>query len=194
MITELHQVQPPGPYLLGGFSGGGITAYEMAQQFRAAGEEVALCVLINTPLPRRRPLAKRDRALIQWRGADRGRAALPAALGRTAGDVGDRQTPQADPGGGPGASVPRRRDRGRLLPRRNRSNAPSHQPPSRFTPHAALRDRENGRKSRCPRIACSRRSKPVPTFEQHAQAGSGGSAPARPQAKRAHRRRSHLGR
>ncbi|MDZ7711566.1 MAG: thioesterase domain-containing protein [Roseovarius sp.] len=66
MIAELRQVQPHGPYLLGGFSGGGITAFEMAQQLRAAGEEVAMCVLIDTPLPRRRPLSLRDRALIQW--------------------------------------------------------------------------------------------------------------------------------
>jgi acyl transferase domain-containing protein/thioesterase domain-containing protein/acyl carrier protein len=66
MIAEIRQVQPHGPYLLGGFSGGGITAYEMAQQLQAAGEEVALCVLIDTPLPRRRPLLLRDRALIQW--------------------------------------------------------------------------------------------------------------------------------
>jgi len=66
MIAEIRQVQPHGPYLLGGFSGGGITAYEMAQQLQAAGEEVALTVLIDTPLPQRRPLLLRDRAMIQW--------------------------------------------------------------------------------------------------------------------------------
>jgi thioesterase domain-containing protein/acyl carrier protein len=66
MIAELQQVQPHGPYLLGGFSGGGITAYEMAQQLRAAGEEVALIVMLDTPLPQRRPLSRRDRLMIQW--------------------------------------------------------------------------------------------------------------------------------
>ncbi|MGR3698402.1 MAG: thioesterase domain-containing protein, partial [Roseovarius sp.] len=66
MIAELRQVQPHGPYLLGGFSGGGITAYEMAQQLRAAGEEVALIVMLDTPLPQRRPLSRRDRLIIQW--------------------------------------------------------------------------------------------------------------------------------
>lgn len=66
MIAEIRQVQPHGPYLLGGFSGGGITAHEMAQQLRAAGEDVALVVLLDTPLPQRRPLSRRDRALIQW--------------------------------------------------------------------------------------------------------------------------------
>ncbi|MGX0902378.1 acyl transferase domain-containing protein/thioesterase domain-containing protein/acyl carrier protein [Roseovarius sp. MBR-79] len=66
MIAEIRQVQPHGPYLLGGFSGGGITAYEMAQQLEGAGEKVGLVILLDTPLPQRRPLSRRDRALIQW--------------------------------------------------------------------------------------------------------------------------------
>ena len=64
-IAELRQVQPHGPYLLGGFSGGGITAYEMAQQLQAAGEEIALLVLLDTPLPVRPELSRRDKALIK---------------------------------------------------------------------------------------------------------------------------------
>ncbi|KMK65641.1 type I polyketide synthase [Puniceibacterium sp. IMCC21224] len=64
-IAEMKQVQPQGPYLLGGFSGGGITAYEIAQQLRAMGDEVAMIVLLDTPLPQRRPLTRRDRLLIQ---------------------------------------------------------------------------------------------------------------------------------
>ena len=65
MIAEIRQIQPQGPYLLGGFSGGGITAYEIAQQLEAAGEQVDLVVMLDTPLPQRRPLSRRDRALIQ---------------------------------------------------------------------------------------------------------------------------------
>ncbi|SFO07874.1 Acyl transferase domain-containing protein [Roseovarius lutimaris] len=65
-IAEMRQIQPHGPYLLGGFSGGGITAYEMAQQLRAAGEEVAAVVMLDTPLPQRRALSRKDRLLIQW--------------------------------------------------------------------------------------------------------------------------------
>ncbi|MCE8547322.1 SDR family NAD(P)-dependent oxidoreductase [Ruegeria pomeroyi] len=64
-IAEMRQVQPHGPYLLGGFSGGGIIAYEIAQQLRDAGEEVALLVLLDTPLPQRPPLGRRDKALIK---------------------------------------------------------------------------------------------------------------------------------
>src|SRR5690554_5798698 len=47
-IAELRQVQPHGPYLLGGFSGGGITAWEMARQLQAEGEEVALLAMLDT--------------------------------------------------------------------------------------------------------------------------------------------------
>jgi thioesterase domain-containing protein/acyl carrier protein len=64
-IAELRQVQPHGPYLLGGFSGGGLTAWEMALQLQKAGEEVALLALLDTPLPLRPSLAKRDKAMIK---------------------------------------------------------------------------------------------------------------------------------
>ena len=64
-IAELREVQPSGPYMLGGFSGGGITAYEMARQLEAVGEQISLIVLLDTPLPTRRPLALIDRLYIQ---------------------------------------------------------------------------------------------------------------------------------
>jgi thioesterase domain-containing protein len=64
-IAEMRQVQPSGPYLLGGFSGGGLTAWEISRQLRAAGEKVALTVLLDTPLPVRPPLSRPDRALIK---------------------------------------------------------------------------------------------------------------------------------
>jgi thioesterase domain-containing protein/NAD(P)-dependent dehydrogenase (short-subunit alcohol dehydrogenase family)/acyl carrier protein len=66
MIAEMRQVQHRGPWMVGGFSGGGITAFEIARQLRLAGEEVGAVVLLDTPLPRRRPLTPRDRAAIQW--------------------------------------------------------------------------------------------------------------------------------
>ncbi|MGO4907387.1 SDR family NAD(P)-dependent oxidoreductase [Pseudorhodobacter sp. W20_MBD10_FR17] len=64
-IAELRQVQPHGPYLLGGFSGGGLTAWEMAAQLEQAGEEVALLALLDTPLPLRPGLSRPDKALIK---------------------------------------------------------------------------------------------------------------------------------
>ncbi|NNE89625.1 MAG: SDR family NAD(P)-dependent oxidoreductase, partial [Silicimonas sp.] len=60
-IVEMKKVQPKGPYLVGGFSGGGITAYEIARQLREEGEIVASLIMLDTPLPRRRGLTKTDR-------------------------------------------------------------------------------------------------------------------------------------
>lgn len=64
-IAEMKQVQPHGPYFVGGFSGGGITAYEIAQQLETMGDTVALVVLLDRPLPLRRPLSRKDRLSIQ---------------------------------------------------------------------------------------------------------------------------------
>lgn len=64
-IAEMRVVQPNGPYYLGGFSGGGITAFEIAQQLEQAGETVAMLALLDSPLPQRRPLRLPDRVLIK---------------------------------------------------------------------------------------------------------------------------------
>lgn len=50
-LELLKSVQPHGPYLLSGHSIGGSVAYEIASRLRAAGEEVALLVLLDTPAP-----------------------------------------------------------------------------------------------------------------------------------------------
>jgi len=50
-IKALRVVQPHGPYLLGGWSFGGLVAFEMAQQLQRAGHQVALLALIDTPAP-----------------------------------------------------------------------------------------------------------------------------------------------
>ena len=64
-LAEIRELQPHGPYLLAGYSGGGITAYEMAQQLRAEGQEVAVLALLDTPLPVRPELSRSDKALIK---------------------------------------------------------------------------------------------------------------------------------
>jgi len=46
-IELMRTVQPEGPYLLGGFCGGGLMAYEIAQQLRAEGQAVDLLVLVD---------------------------------------------------------------------------------------------------------------------------------------------------
>ena len=47
-LAEIRKVQPRGPYHLGGASFGGVVAYEMAQQLRAAGDEAAFVALLDT--------------------------------------------------------------------------------------------------------------------------------------------------
>lgn len=47
-IREIRSVQPEGPFFLGGYSFGGLVAYEMAQQLRAGNEQVALLALFDT--------------------------------------------------------------------------------------------------------------------------------------------------
>ena len=64
-IAEMRQVQPEGPYFVAGFSGGGITALEIAQQLRAMGEEVGLLTLFDTPLPVRPKLTRFDKLLMK---------------------------------------------------------------------------------------------------------------------------------
>ncbi|HTQ36348.1 MAG TPA: beta-ketoacyl synthase N-terminal-like domain-containing protein [Steroidobacteraceae bacterium] len=53
-IGEIRALQPAGPYLLGGFSVGGIVAFEMARQLTALGQEVGLLAFIDTFHPRMR--------------------------------------------------------------------------------------------------------------------------------------------
>jgi acyl transferase domain-containing protein len=65
-LVEVRSVQPHGPYLLSGFSGGGLVAYEMAQQLLAAGETVASLVLLDTPYPETVVLSRVDRLAIRF--------------------------------------------------------------------------------------------------------------------------------
>jgi amino acid adenylation domain-containing protein/non-ribosomal peptide synthase protein (TIGR01720 family) len=50
-LEGVRRVQPSGPYHLFGWSFGGLAAYEMARQLRAAGEEVKLLAMADTLAP-----------------------------------------------------------------------------------------------------------------------------------------------
>jgi amino acid adenylation domain-containing protein len=50
-LDEIRQAQPHGPYWLGGWSAGALTAYEAVRRLRAAGEEVALLAVLDGPAP-----------------------------------------------------------------------------------------------------------------------------------------------
>ena len=47
-ISEMRSVQPKGPYFVGGFSFGGLVAYEIAQQLSSQGESAALVMMFDT--------------------------------------------------------------------------------------------------------------------------------------------------
>jgi amino acid adenylation domain-containing protein len=50
-LKEICTVQPEGPYFLGGYSFGGMVAFEIAQQLQKQGQEVALLALLDPPSP-----------------------------------------------------------------------------------------------------------------------------------------------
>jgi amino acid adenylation domain-containing protein len=51
-VEKLRQLQPEGPYLLGGHSLGGVIVYEMARQLTEAGHQVALQAMFDSALAR----------------------------------------------------------------------------------------------------------------------------------------------
>jgi thioesterase domain-containing protein len=50
-LEALRAIQPRPPYLLGGWSLGGLIAFEMAQQLQRSGQEVALLAILDMPAP-----------------------------------------------------------------------------------------------------------------------------------------------
>jgi thioesterase domain-containing protein/acyl carrier protein len=50
-LEEIRRRQPEGPYHLGGWSAGGVVAYEMTLQLMAAGERVESLLLLDSPCP-----------------------------------------------------------------------------------------------------------------------------------------------
>ena len=50
-IAEIRRRQPHGPYYLGGWSAGGICAFDAAQELERCGEKVSRLILIDSPFP-----------------------------------------------------------------------------------------------------------------------------------------------
>jgi amino acid adenylation domain-containing protein len=63
-VGALRSIRPRGPYLLGGWSMGGIIAFEIARQLREQGEEIALLALIDSEAPTGKPIAYNWAALL----------------------------------------------------------------------------------------------------------------------------------
>jgi amino acid adenylation domain-containing protein len=70
-VRELRRIQPEGPYRLGGWSLGGLIAFEMARQLAGAGQEVDLVALIDTLPPAAEPgPPATDGELVAWFAQD----------------------------------------------------------------------------------------------------------------------------
>ena len=65
-LDAIRQVQPHGPYLLAGYSLGGLVTLEMAQRLTAEGEKVALLAMLDS-YPDIRYLSLAQRALLVTR-------------------------------------------------------------------------------------------------------------------------------
>ncbi|HSK81566.1 MAG TPA: condensation domain-containing protein, partial [Thermoanaerobaculia bacterium] len=63
-LEAVRSLQPAGPYLLAGYSFGGVVAFEMARQLTLAGEEVALLALLDTTVPPGNEAAEIDTAAV----------------------------------------------------------------------------------------------------------------------------------
>jgi amino acid adenylation domain-containing protein len=54
-LNDMKTVQPHGPYFLGGWSMGGVVAFEIAQQLQMQGEQVGLLALLDSRAPATAP-------------------------------------------------------------------------------------------------------------------------------------------
>ncbi|HKH21932.1 MAG TPA: thioesterase domain-containing protein, partial [Gammaproteobacteria bacterium] len=84
-IREIRRVRPSGPYLLGGWSMGGLIAFEMARQLNQQRETVDMLVLFDTHLPpqNREAIYERDELPILIRFA----ADMSQLIGKDQGDL-----------------------------------------------------------------------------------------------------------
>jgi acetoacetyl-CoA synthetase len=69
-LEAIREVQPQGPYLLVGFSLGGLLALEMAQRLRESGQEISLLALLDA-YPHRSFLSLEQRTRLTTRQAGR---------------------------------------------------------------------------------------------------------------------------
>lgn len=85
--AEVQRRQPTGPYCLGGWSAGGVVAYEVARQLIAQGETIDRLILLDSPCPLRlEPLPSRLHHFLDRIGL----------LGTGAGEVPDWLLPHFD--------------------------------------------------------------------------------------------------
>ena len=105
-VAELRSFQPEGPYFLGGFCLGGLLALEAAEQLTAAGQIVALVIMIqsihpeamdykpNTPAFKRMRYQMQKRASLEWENLLQNPKGY--AIGKARASVGRRSPPNFD--------------------------------------------------------------------------------------------------
>jgi thioesterase domain-containing protein/acyl carrier protein len=81
-LEEIRKKQPEGPYFLGGVCLGGVIAYEIAQQLRAAGERVGLLLLIDSYAPGGNPYLHSRSSLNEYLDRHLGEILLLPGLAR----------------------------------------------------------------------------------------------------------------
>ena len=81
-LKEIRKIQPHGPYYVGGICLGGVVAFEIAQQLRAAGQEVRLVLLIDSFLPGDLQYLHTRSALVQYLDYHLGEALLQSGAAR----------------------------------------------------------------------------------------------------------------
>lgn len=71
-LEHIREIQPHGPYALGGWCFGGVIAYEAAGQLRAAGEQVELLFGIDSraPIEANIPESSDDATILSWFARD----------------------------------------------------------------------------------------------------------------------------
>ncbi|MEO6859749.1 MAG: amino acid adenylation domain-containing protein [Solirubrobacteraceae bacterium] len=83
ILRSIRQTQPTGPYCLVGFSMGGLLAYEIANQLRAGGEEVAWLALLDAAPPAFSRRAMRRRLSVRQRLARQRERGLAGSVRHT---------------------------------------------------------------------------------------------------------------
>lgn len=74
-LDLLLKKKPEGGYRIGGWSFGGVIAYEMAHLLKKMGKEVAPVLLIDSPIPHHEPLPEKE-VVYRWFEEDYGEALL----------------------------------------------------------------------------------------------------------------------
>jgi len=81
-LAEIRKKQPHGPYYLGGICLGGVVAYEMAQQLRVSGEEVAFLALLDSFVPGKPQFLRTRSSLAEYLDRHLGEALMHSGSAR----------------------------------------------------------------------------------------------------------------